>query len=175
MDDSGLSQRGSGTPSGSIIATEIWGLVCSKMAPESKNKPPHLHFDATQHAFSTPRVFPSTDSAILIPRPRFFKISFPSLRRLSSSPWPLKPCRAFTNSCSRIWEKTHDTLLHTLVVHKVVTGQAGLTNLPSRVVVISFGYALAITGSTVLDISANLARIRSYSLNEGSSTCALRA
>src|ERR1039458_4789200 len=44
-----------------------------------------------------------------------------------------------------------------------------------QVHVISSGYALAITGSKVLDISVNLARIRSNSLNGGSSTCALRA
>ena len=44
-----------------------------------------------------------------------------------------------------------------------------------QVHVISSGYALAITGSRVLDISANLLRIRSNSLNGGSSTCALRA
>src|ERR1035438_6029394 len=36
------------------------------------------------------------------------------------------------------------------------------------------GYALAITGSMVLDISANLLRIRSNSLNDGISTSALR-
>jgi len=40
---------------------------------------------------------------------------------------------------------------------------------------ISSGQALAITGSIVLDISANLARIRSNSLKGGSSTCARRA
>ena len=44
-----------------------------------------------------------------------------------------------------------------------------------QVHVISSGYALAITGSMVLDISANLVRIRSNSLNGGSSTCARRA
>ena len=44
-----------------------------------------------------------------------------------------------------------------------------------QVHVISSGYALAITGSRVLDISENLVRIRSNSLNGGSSTCALRA
>lgn len=44
-----------------------------------------------------------------------------------------------------------------------------------QVHVISFGYALAITGSRVLDISENLVRIRSNSLSGGSSTCALRA
>src|ERR1017187_6166641 len=44
-----------------------------------------------------------------------------------------------------------------------------------QVHVISSGYALAITGSRVLDISANLLRIRSNSLNGGSSTCARRA
>ena len=44
-----------------------------------------------------------------------------------------------------------------------------------QVHVISSGYALAITGSKVLDISANLVRIRSNSLKGGSSTCARRA
>src|ERR1700722_20299708 len=44
-----------------------------------------------------------------------------------------------------------------------------------QVHVISSSYALAIIGSMVLDISANLVRIRSYSLNGGSSTCARRA
>src|ERR1017187_7065329 len=44
-----------------------------------------------------------------------------------------------------------------------------------QVHVISSGWALAITGSMVLDISANLLRIRSNSLNGGSSTCARRA
>src|ERR1035438_4777961 len=44
-----------------------------------------------------------------------------------------------------------------------------------QVHVISSGYAMAITGSTALDISANFVRIRSNSLNGGSSTCARRA
>jgi len=44
-----------------------------------------------------------------------------------------------------------------------------------QVHVISYDYALAITSSMVLDISADLVRIRSNSLNGGSSTFARRA